>query len=446
MVIIDDKPPNWPLAPPPPYMRGSSSSSSSQQRKRPEQGLDQEGFANASPNATGDGTVNATLDSHALVQPRLLSPNSLQIPGSSRDAVPPMLNLTANSSTSSFTHYGHGADPPPFPRDRPPMTLLDLPQHILLYIVQLSCLPTRRGSKQEGTSRANTWTGYNSNNSWRRDINPDAKGEYRGFPRQETYRDGYEMGMDMTNEEEWAEHAMGLYHLAMSVRLVNRGLYVACMHVLRSTYLPLYSLNIKPPYTSDPFPTSTMDVPTYTPTPYDPSTPVSGSYTPANSSPLLTTQRETAILDKFLLLKLRQDVLTSESTLHLSSNHNMHSTSFYDYPSSRGYSQSECTNADFNILFSLMQPTARLEDLVRHYGLQNGSITLAPSSSRLVSFDYVSIKLSEGGRRVGLVISDTKGRKRVICEYLRENKHEKLEISAKKLAKELLAVLKQSRR
>jgi hypothetical protein len=58
----------------------------------------------------------------------------------------------------------------------------------------------------------------------------------------------------------------------------------------------------------------------------------------------------------------------------------------------------------------------------------------------------VSIKLSEGGRRVGLVISDTKGRKRVICEYLRENKQEKLEISAKKLAKELLAVLKKSRR
>jgi hypothetical protein len=99
----------------------------------------------------------------------------------------------------------------------------------------------------------------------------------------------------------------------------------------------------------------------------------------------------------------------------------------------------------YSDLFSLHQPTARLEDLVLHYGLQNGTITLAPSSSRLVSFDYVSIKLTEGGRRVGLVISDTRGRKRVVCEYLRESKTEKLEIAAKRLVKELAGVLKRSR-
>ena len=147
---------------------------------------------------------------------------------------------------------------------------------------------------------------------------------------------------------------------------------------------------------------------------------------PSNSSPLLTMQRETRALDQFLLLKLHQDVLSSESTLHLSSSVHTPSSTFSD-------------------LFNLHQPTARLEDLVRHYGLQNGTITLAPSSSRLVSFDYVTIKLSEGGRRVGLVIADTKGRKRVVAEYLREDKNEKLEIAAKKLAKELLAVLKRSR-
>jgi hypothetical protein len=180
--------------------------------------------------------------------------------------------------------------------------------------------------------------------------------------------------------------------------------FVACMHVLRSTYLPLYSLNIKPPYTSDPFPSSNAEVPTYTATPYDPSTPVSGSFTPANSSPLLTTQRETAILDKFLLLKLRQDVLTSESTLHLSSTHNTHSSFYYDYPSSRGVSHSECTDADFNMLFSLLQPTARIEDLVRHYGLQNGSITLAPSSSRLVTRTFPR-RTCANGLDIGLLVS-----------------------------------------
>jgi len=217
------------------------------------------------------------------------------------------------------------------------------------------------------------------------------------------------------------------------------------MHILRSTYLPLYSLNIKPPYTSDPFPASTSaSTPTYFSTPYtyDPSTPTSPTmstsvYTPANSSPLLTTHRETAILDRFLLLSLHHSVLASESPLHLLG------SSPSTAPS--GYYSSSISSA-YSDLFSLHQPTARLEDLVLHYGLQNGTITLAPSSSRLVSFDYVSIKLTEGGRRVGLVISDTKGRKRVICEYLRENKNEKLEIAAKKLVKELAGVLKRTRR
>jgi hypothetical protein len=205
------------------------------------------------------------------------------------------------------------------------------------------------------------------------------------------------------------------------------------MHVLRSTYLPPYSLNIKPPYTSDPFPAS---APTYTITPYNPSTSTATStYTPSNSSPLLTTHRETAVLDRFILLTLHQDLLTSESSLHLSTRQTPSSSSSFTTSSASTYTD----------LFSLHQPTARLEDLFRHYGLQNGSLTTAPSSSRLVSFDYVSIKLSEGGRRVGLVISDTKGRKRVVAEYVRENKSEKLEIGAKRLAKELLAILKRSR-
>lgn len=309
-------------------------------------------------------------------------------------------------------------------------TLLDLPQHILLYIVQTSCLPRSRG-------------GYSTQRDYDRyHVNPDAKGEYRG--------PGFvdDDGENPLGEDEWAEHAIGLHHLAMNVRLVSRGLYVACMHVLRSTYLPLYSLNIKHPYTSDPFPANTStSTPTYTSTPYtyNPATPTSPStptttYTPANSSPLLTTQRETAILDRFLLLSLHHSVLASESALHLLGSSPSTAPSNYYAPSMSSSSSA------YSDLFSLHQPTARIEDLVLHYGLQNGTITLAPSSSRLVSFDYVSIKLTEGGRRVGLVISDTKGRKRVVCEYLRESKTEKLEIAAKRLVKELAGVLKRSRR
>jgi len=64
-----------------------------------------------------------------------------------------------------------------------------------------------------------------------RPFNPDAKGEYRG---NYVPRDGYEYyhGSEdfIDQDEEWAEHAAGLYQLAVSVRLVCRGLYVGQSH------------------------------------------------------------------------------------------------------------------------------------------------------------------------------------------------------------------------
>ncbi|KAG8751328.1 hypothetical protein FRC12_012498, partial [Ceratobasidium sp. 428] len=45
-----------------------------------------------------------------------------------------------------------------------------------------------------------------------------------------------------------------LYWVAMYLRLTSRALYIASMHLLRSTYLPLYIELVRPPYTSDPFP------------------------------------------------------------------------------------------------------------------------------------------------------------------------------------------------
>ncbi|KAG8791636.1 hypothetical protein FRC17_008730, partial [Serendipita sp. 399] len=356
MVILDDKDQKWPAAPPP-YMR------------------------NINPQPTGTPTSAEIPDIH-VQSPTTASTSSLSPPSPTQrlqwapriaaemrapDSVPraPSLayaNPAANGSTSSFIHQGHSDNPPPFPRRRIRITLLDLPQHILLYILQLSCLPTGVALVQEGTSRSRTYQ-----------YNADAKGEYRGGMSR-GINDPGEFGIGLSEEEEWAEHAQGLFHLAMSVRLACRALYVASMHILRSTYLPLYSLNIKPPYTSDPFPASS-NAPTYTPTPFvvpsptSPASPVPPTYSPtnympSNSSPLLTSQRETRVLDQFMLLKLYQDVLSSESSLHLSSS---------AHPPS----------SDFSDLFSLLQPTARLEDLIRHYGLQNGSITLAPSSSRM---------------------------------------------------------------
>ena len=118
-------------------------------------------------------------------------------------------NINASGSSLSFTHYGNVDDPPPFSRGRQRLaTILDLPQHLLLYIVQLSCLPSSR-------------RGYCPQPDYRRfHFNPDAKGEYRGS--------GF-LGDDAEytlSDDEWSEHAIGLHHLAMNVRLVSRGLYV----------------------------------------------------------------------------------------------------------------------------------------------------------------------------------------------------------------------------
>ncbi|KAG8754533.1 hypothetical protein FRC14_004989 [Serendipita sp. 396] len=420
MVILDDKDQKWPTAPPP-YI----GTLNPQTTGAPVPG-EIPAINITSPTTASTSSLPPSSPNQRV---QFVTRTNMERRGSGSVVGAPSVayaNPAANHSTGSFVQQGHSDNPPPFPRRRIRITLLDLPQHVLLYILQLSCLPTGGGLVQEGTSRSRTYQ-----------YNPDAKGEYRGrMSGNGGVSSISEFSIGMSEEEEWAEHAQGLFHLAMSVRRACRALYVACMHILRSTYLPLYSLNIKSPYTSDPFPSS-MSAPTYSATPYvmpSPTSPASptppaysqANYMPSNSSPLLTSQRETRVLDQFLLLKLYQDVLSSESSLHLSGS---------AHPPS----------SDFSDLFSLLQPTARLEDLIRHYGLQNGSITLAPSSSRMVSFDYVSVKLSDGGRRVGLVVSDTKGRKRVLAEYVREHRDEKLEIAAKKLAKELLAILKKSR-
>jgi len=172
------------------------------------------------------------------------------------------------------------------------------------------------------------------------------------------------------------------------------------MHILRSTYLPDYASHTKPFYSSDPFPLST-------PSPLDP------TFT------LHSLQRETAVLDQFILLKIKEDIRYDESELHLE-------------------------GEGFRDIFELLQPKARIEDLIRHYGLQANVITLAPASSRLVAFQFISVSFST--RKVALVITDTKGVKKPLTEYTRETKDERLEVAAKRLVKELSTILKRTKR
>lgn len=147
------------------------------------------------------------------------------------------------------------------------------------------------------------------------------------------------------------------------------------MHVLRSTYLPSYNSLIRPPYTSDPFQL------TQAPSP--------DACTPLNRS------RETAVLDLFIALKVRDDVWADETELHLG--------------------QPEA----FRDLFDLMQPRARLEDLL--------CAQLTPAR-----VDLTAYSVTFAPRRVGVVGPS----RRTIVEVER-TKDESLEVAAKRLARKL---------
>ena len=151
-----------------------------------------------------------------------------------------------------------------------------------------------------------------------------------------------------------------LYWMSTSLRLVNRALYTACMHILRSTYLRAYQALLKLPYSSDPFPI-TSGPPAYE-TNGSPTTPYHSHNSITEESPLQTMQRETVILDRFITLKVREDVFSDDSSLHLEG------------------------DDKFRDLFNLAQPQARLEDLVRICGLKEGVVSvpglpLAPQSA-----------------------------------------------------------------
>ncbi|KAK0240546.1 hypothetical protein EDD85DRAFT_950400 [Armillaria nabsnona] len=125
-----------------------------------------------------------------------------------------------------------------------------------------------------------------------------------------------------------------LHWLETSLRLVNRALYIACMHILRSTYLPAYDRLVRPPYSSDPFPTS------------------SPSEIQSSTSPLFTHHRELATLDRFISLLAHEDRLLDTSDLHL--------------PREEAYKD----------LFDLVQPKSRLEDLIAEQGSRLGVVVL----------------------------------------------------------------------
>lgn len=266
--------------------------------------------------------------------------------------------------------------PPPFPGNRSHQSLATLPPHLLLKII------------------------------------------YTTFPR-----------APGKNESQPERQRKTLYWLSHQLRLVNNSFYtgnrttyqtdnqnltcpLACMHVLRSTYLPAYTSLIRAPYTSDPFPLS------------------SSTLSPAGA--VETVQHETQVLDLFIALKVREDVMMDDTEFHLE------------------------REESFKDLFDLMQPRSRLEDLVRYYGLREGVVHTNPPSvsspsaassspsrsanyrcgtPELSSLPFSMLSVSFSPRKVGLILTTTTG-KRTILEVAR-TRDEKLEVAAKKLVKEL---------
>ncbi|KAJ7074679.1 hypothetical protein C8F01DRAFT_1101457 [Mycena amicta] len=230
-----------------------------------------------------------------------------------------------------------------------------------------------------------------------------------------------------------------LYWMAVSLRLVNRALYVACMHVLRSTYLPAYDSLIRSPYSSDPFP-----LPSATQTPFADLILRPGAL-----------QRETATLDLFIALKVREDVWADDSELHLE------------------------RDDSFKDLFDHTQPRSRLEDLVRIYGVQDGVVSVndpctghgslaaptyygsgnstpspasgvfrIPSSKKLpkltvTPIPFSSLAISFSPRRVGLVMGAQEKTRRTIVETER-SRDELLEAAARRPVRELRVWLEAS--
>ncbi|KAF7975955.1 hypothetical protein HWV62_8080 [Athelia sp. TMB] len=213
-------------------------------------------------------------------------------------------------------------------------------------------------------------------------------------------------------EERIERQRKTLYWMSVHLRLVNRGVYIACMHVLRSTYLPTYLSNVRPPYTSDPFPSSstTSEAPAYTPSPAR--SPSSSSTSLGLAGTSSSAQRETQVLDNFIALKVREDVWADDSELHLE------------------------RDESFADLFALMQPRARLEDLVHHYGARAGVVAPtahAPRGVTPVPFSALSVNFAP--RSVGLMLLRD-GRKRTVCTVAR-SREERLEVAAKRLVRDL---------
>ncbi|KAJ3985182.1 hypothetical protein F5890DRAFT_1409995, partial [Lentinula detonsa] len=256
---------------------------------------------------------------------------------------------------------------------------------------------------------------------------------YSTFPQRDGRYEGEGKIERQRQNLHWLETSLRLYLLMLSVqvRFANNLCFLACMHILRSTYLPAYDSLIRSPYTSDPFSSSVLTT------------------LLSDSGPV---HRELASLDLFIALLAHEDLLLDATSLHL--------------PREEAYKD----------LFDMVQPRSRLEDLILEEGVKAGLIRRTstppspstptgsgsfpsndakeynpnsstptpdpPSTARLKSrinplpFDALGVSFSP--RRVALIY--TPAAKKTLVEVSR-GRDEQLEVSAKRLIEGLHEVL-----
>ncbi|KAL5479029.1 hypothetical protein ACEPAI_2317 [Sanghuangporus weigelae] len=223
----------------------------------------------------------------------------------------PSAHELSHSRSTSSTHLPSSSSTPRTGRQRAP----NLPSHVLLLIVY-STLP------RPGEVRLDRATGARRRES---------------------------------SEEMAVRTTRTLYWMAFCLRGVNRGFYLASMHLLRSTLLPHYMQYVRAPYSSDPFPhTSVSPHRTGSERPQQFSNGSGSSSAGRQAGAVVgSMQCETEVLDLFILHQLHEDVFADDTSLHT--------------PRPERLSD----------LFDFMQPRARLTDLVRAYGAGAGLVAFS---------------------------------------------------------------------
>lgn len=197
--------------------------------------------------------------------------------------------------------------------------------------------------------------------------------------------------------------------LALSVRLTNRKLLLFSSHLLRRALLPIYKSKIQDNFSSD-------------------ATGLKG-ITPVGTDGGVTTppSRELAVLDIFISACIHEAVRSHESELYI-------------LPSAS-------TSAERDI-FRLLQPRARVEDLLIAYGVQDEIIRYQlarPSvgdSTSVVAGD-VSVQLLARSARLMLPFPSTATRGKVVMKCVVEvqrKEGERLERTAESLVEGLAKI------